>query len=67
MTPPHETILAFIEKNQPVAIGTIRDCFPLWGIEGILGELESAGLVSREMRRTIQGEHPFYRINKTPH
>ena len=60
MTTPQETILAFIEKNQPTAIETIRDCFPQWGIEGILSELESAGLVSRELRPTIQGMTWFY-------
>jgi len=66
MTTPQETILAFIELNGLVAIGTLREHFPKWDIDGILGELESAGLVSRELRRTIQGEHPFYRIGGTP-
>jgi len=66
MTTPHETILAFIELNGLVAIGTLRDRFSEWDIDGILEKLESAGLVSRELRRTIQGEHPFYRIGGTP-
>ena len=61
MTTPQEAILAFIEKNGLVAIGTLRDRFNEWDIEGILEKLESAGLVHRETRPTIQGQHTFYR------
>ena len=60
MTEPQREILAFIEKHQPIATGTIRDSFPLRKIEGILEKLESAGLVTKELRPTIQGETWFY-------
>ena len=66
MTTPQETILAFIEKNGLVAVGTLRDHFGKWDIDGILSQLETAGLVCRELRDTIQGQHPLYRINKMP-
>ena len=60
MTTPRETILAFIEWNGLVAIGTLRHHFSEWNIEGILSLLESEGLVTRETRPTIQGSTWFY-------
>ena len=59
-------ILAFVEQHQPAPKGTIQKCFPQWDTARILAQLESAGLVSCKLRPTIQGEHPFYSINKTP-
>jgi len=50
-----DAIFAFIELNQPVAAGTIRDSFPQWDIEGILEKLESGGLVTKETRPTQHG------------
>jgi hypothetical protein len=66
MTPAEREILAFIEKNQYIAKGTIRDCFPLWDIEDVLRRLESAGLVRCETRPTIQGECLFYTMKDVP-
>ena len=60
MTTPEREVFAFIELNQPIAKGTLRDCFPQWDIDGILAQLESAGLVSYEPRPTAHGEQYFY-------
>ena len=66
MTTPEREILAFIEKNQPLAKGTIRDHFPQWDIEGILEQLASAGYVNLTIRPTTHGQQDFYSINETP-
>ena len=60
MTTPEREVFAFIELNQPVAKGTLRDRFPQWDTESILAELVSSGLVSWEPRPTIQGSRRFY-------
>ena len=60
MTSQEREILAFIEKNQPIAQGTIRDHFPQWDIENILERLVSEKLVRRETHPTIQGKQDFY-------
>ena len=60
MTTPEHDILAFIELNQPIATGTIRDNFPQWDIDSILEELESEGLVTRKARPTPHGSLLFY-------
>ena len=64
MTTPEREILAFIAKNQPVAQGTLRDCFPAMDIESILERLKMAEQVRRELRPTIQGQQDFYSTNK---
>jgi hypothetical protein len=63
MTTAEREIMSFIAKNEPVAMGTIREHFLQWDVVDVLRRLESAGLVSCEMRPTVQGECPFYRIN----
>ena len=60
MTSQERAILAFVEKNHPIAKGVIRDCFPQWDTANILERLESEGLVYCKIRSTIQGEQPFY-------
>jgi len=60
MTSAGREVLAFIEKNQPIASGAIQDCFPHWDTESILERLASSGLVSWEPRPTIQGSRRFY-------
>jgi hypothetical protein len=66
MTESERAIFAFIELNRHVAGGTIRDHFPQWDTADILTKLESAGLVSREMRLTGHGEMAFYSTKKMP-
>jgi len=66
MTTQEHAIFAFIELNQPVAAGTIRDSFPQWDIEGILEKLESGELVTKEVRPTQHGSLFFYSPRKKP-
>jgi len=66
MTTAEHEALAFIEKNHPVAKGTLRDCFSHWDIVSILAQLTSAGLVSRETRPTAHGEQHFYSPKEMP-
>ena len=60
MTTAEREVLTFIEKNHPVAKGTLRDCFPHWDTAMILAELASAGLVTKEPHPTVHGEQYFY-------
>jgi hypothetical protein len=60
MTSQEREILAFVKLNQPVARGTIQECFPQWNTGSILAQLESAGLVSCELRPTAHGQQHFY-------
>jgi len=62
MTTPEREVLAFIKQHQPAPKGVIKKCFPQWDTASILAQLESAGLVSYELRLTIGGEHPFYTL-----
>jgi len=64
MTTAEREVLAFIELNRLVAKGTLRDRFPNCDLDEVLSQLKSAGLVSYEMRPTIQGEHPFYKTKE---
>ena len=59
-------VLAYIALNRLVAKGTLRDRFPNCNVDEVLSQLESAGLVSREMRPTIQGKQPFYKTKEAP-
>jgi len=61
MTTPEREIYSFIELHRYIAKGTIRDCFPHIDIDGVLSQLESAGLVEKELRPTCHGEVWFYR------
>ena len=63
MTNPQQEIFDFIALNRLVAKGTLREHFQFCNIDEVLQSLEDEGVITSEIRPTIQGKTIFYRLS----